>query len=121
MVAFICAGISPLVFAQRQEERFVYDSMGKRNPFVPLTDPKSPTGIRGVFVPPEVEVKLPIEITLKGILWNGKEYFAIVNGEVIKQGEHMDNVKIKGIEKDKIILEYGEREFTVFLKKEKER
>lgn len=112
---------SSFVFAQVWQEKFIYDSRSKRDPFIPLLDEKSPTGIRTIFAPLEKKVRLPLEITVKGILWNGREYFAIVNDEVVKKGEYLGEVGIKDIEKDKVILEYNEREFTVFLRKEKEK
>lgn len=99
-----------------QQEQFIYDSMGKRDPFIPLLDKGSPTGLRINFMPPELEIRLPLTVEIEGILWNGREYFAIINHEVVKKGDKLGKVKIKNIEQDKVILEYSERDFTVFLK-----
>ncbi len=114
--------VSPLAFSQGQQEEFIYDPQSRRDPFIPLLDPNSPTGLRTVFVTPEAEVKLPLEIAVQGILWNGREYFAIINGKVMKKGEYTTGVKIKEIKSDQVIVEYAAKEFTVFLmnkKKEK--
>ena len=108
-------------FAQIAQEEFVYDSTGKRDPFISLLDKDSPTGLRRIFTRPDAQVKLPVKVTLKGILQKGKQFFAIINGEVMKKGDKINGVEIKEIEKDKVILEYGEREFAVFLRKEQEK
>ena len=110
--------ISGMCQAQQQEV-FIYDPESKRDPFIPLTDRKSSTGLRITFTPPEVKVKLPMEIKIKGILWNGTEYYAIINEKVMKKGQSLGEVKIKKIEKDRVIVQYGEREFTLFLREEK--
>jgi len=95
--------------------------MKKRDPLIPLVDRKSATGLRTIFTPPDRQVKLPMEIKISGILWNGKEYFAIVNDEVIKAGEQLDTVIVKEIQDDGIVVEYGERDFTIPLRKETEK
>jgi len=117
LVAVFCVLFSVLCQAQEQE-RFIYDARAKKDPFIPLTDEESPTGLRTVFALEAVAIKLPVEISVKGILWSGQEYFAIVNGEVMKKGEKIGEVKVKEIEQDKVILEYKQKEFTIFLKKE---
>jgi len=110
------------VFSQAlAQEEFIYDSMGRRDPLIPLLDQKSPTGLRAGFSPPRKRVRLPMELKIKGILWNGREYFAIINEKVMKKGEALGEVKIKEIEQDRVIVEYTQREFTVFLREEKEK
>jgi len=103
------------------QKEFIYDSMGRRDPLIPLLDQKSPTGLRTEFSLPREKVRLPLEIKVKGILWNGQEYFAIINEQVMKKGENLGEVKIKEIERDKVIVEYAQREFTVFLREEQEK
>ncbi|MBN2096910.1 MAG: general secretion pathway protein GspB [Candidatus Omnitrophica bacterium] len=103
------------------EEEFIYDALGKLDPFIPLIDNAAATGLREDFRPPEQVVRLPVEVMVKGVLWNGREYFAIVNDQVMKTGDLIDNkVKIKEIKSDRLILEYGKKEFTILLRKEKE-
>ena len=70
---------------------------------------------------PEVKIALPVQIEVKGVLWNGREYFAIINNEVMKKGQNLGEIKIKEIDKDKVILQYGAREYEVSLRKEKEK
>lgn len=109
-----------LGYCQGSQERFIYDAQSKRDPFIPLTDKKQPTGLREEFRPPQVKAKLPVQIKVEGILWKGEQAFAILNGKVFKKGQNLGEVRIKEIEKDRVILEYGAREFTLFLRKEKE-
>ncbi|MFC1632213.1 hypothetical protein ACFL2I_06635 [Candidatus Omnitrophota bacterium] len=100
------------------EERFIYDAMNKRDPFIPLIDKDSPSGLRTVFVRPGERVELPMELELNGVLWSGQEYFAIVNQQVIKAGQYLGRVKIAEIAKDRIIVEYAEKRFPIYLRKE---
>ncbi len=106
------------VFCQVSEEIFIYDSMRKRDPFIPLLDPDSPTGIRIEFAPPAQKIGLPLEMTLRGILQRDKERYAIINDDVVQEGDNMGDVKIKRIEKDRVTVGYREREFVIFLRKE---
>jgi hypothetical protein len=107
--------VMSFAFAQAEEETFIYDSMGRRDPFIPLLDKDSPTQLRTVFIPPVLE--LPVEIKIKGILWSGREFFAIVNGEVRKKGDSIDGIRIKAIEEDRVILGYLGKEYTIFLRR----
>lgn len=117
MSTLLIALIPSFVCSQDRQEQFIYDAKGKRDPFIPLLDKDSATGLRASFTSPKLQVKLPVEIKVSGILWNGKEYFAVINDEVMKEGEDLGGgIRLKEIEKDKVILKYGQREFTVFLK-----
>lgn len=109
-------GYSHLAFAAMN--KFIYDANNKKDPFIPLVDKSSPTGLRTVFVPPEQHVELPMDVKISGILWNGKEYFAIVNEKVIKAGDTLGAIRIKGISSNQVIVEYGQREFAVPLREE---
>lgn len=118
---FVFCFLSTVYCQGAAEEGFIYDSEGRRDPFVPLLDKESPTGLRITFTPPEVSVELPLEVTVKGILWSGKEYYAIINNEVVKKGQNLGELKIKEIQKNKVIVEYGGKKYEVLLRKEKER
>lgn len=114
-VVFHCFFLSNLAGADRL---FIYDSEGRRDPFVPLLDRTSPTGLRIILIAPRQELELPLDIKVKGILWNEQEYFAIINDEVLRQGQRLGEVKIKTIGKDMVTVEYRQKEFTIFLRKE---
>lgn len=113
---------TPFSFAQGfAEERFIYDSRGRRDPFIPLVDKDSPEGIRRSFLPPQIKVKIPVTLEVQGILSKSGEWFAIINGQIKKKGEDISGIKIKEIKKDRVILFYEGREFISFLRKEKEK
>lgn len=119
-IAVLCIVYCVLCIAFCQaEDRFIYDAQGRRDPFIPLVDKSSSTGLRTSFVPPDLEVRLPVDIKVKGILSKDDEYFAIINDKVMKKGQNIGEIKIKRIEKDKVILKYGQKDFTVYLKRGK--
>jgi hypothetical protein len=101
-----------------EQNSFTYDSRGKRDPFVPVVTRE---GVRSDFRKPRRQEKLPLQISVSGILYNGKEYFAIINGKVVKAGGKVGTLLIKEISFDKVILNYGEKDFEISLKKEKKR
>lgn len=107
-----------LLFTQveARENRFIYDSMGKRDPLIPLVDKESITGLRTVFTSIKKRIRLPVKMKISGILRKGSEYFAIINGKAVKAGAILGPVKIKQIKKDEVIVEYGQRDFTLPLK-----
>jgi type II secretory pathway component PulC len=53
--------------------------------------------------------------TLKGILWDYQKPLAIVNGEVVKEGDMMEGVKIKQIEPNYVVLEAEGEEKVLFI------
>lgn len=96
VITLIFAGI---IFA---EEEFNYDSKGKRDPFVPLVSEgggysSDAYGIAGVS-----------DIRLEGIVWDeSKGSVAIINGEIVKEGDKIGFAKILKIEKGFVIFEIG--------------
>lgn len=122
IVGFVYTLGATVIFSEAlAEETFIYDSMNKRDPFISLLDPSSSTGFRIDFTPPTQKVKLPLEITVRGILQKDEQRYAIINDDVVREGDNIGEVEIKRIEKDKVILRYGPREFTIYLRKEKEK
>lgn len=83
-----------------------YDSKGKRDPFVPLItsegqrihppglDEEVLTGVRG--------------LTLQGIVFDPKaDSYAIINGQIIRQYEDIEGMKVLKIEPDGVTLLVG--------------
>ncbi|MCM8795180.1 MAG: hypothetical protein NC928_00595 [Candidatus Omnitrophica bacterium] len=96
-------------FAQGE---FIYDPKGKRDPFIPLVTPDGRL------------LKLEQEEGAKGLLLEGVIYdehgvsYALVNGEVVKVGDKVDDYQVLKIENNKVIF-IKEAELTeVELKKE---
>ncbi|MFA4842729.1 MAG: hypothetical protein WC658_02725 [Candidatus Omnitrophota bacterium] len=84
-----------LLFAQ---DEFIYDSKGKRDPFIPLVTPD------GRLLKLEQQEGLA-NLSLEGIIYdkNGISY-AIVNAEVVKIGDAVGGYQVLRIEKNKIIF-----------------
>lgn len=53
--------------------------------------------------------------TLKGILWDSHKPLAIVNGEVVREGQVIEGVKIKRIEPNCVVLEAKGEEKILFI------
>ncbi|MBI4972857.1 MAG: hypothetical protein HZA27_02020 [Candidatus Omnitrophica bacterium] len=102
-------GICHLSFAQ---EEFIYDSKGKRNPFIPLVTAD------GRLLKLDTESSLS-DLLLEGIIYDkmGISY-AIVNGSVVKIGDSVGDYQVLKIEENKVIFIKEGQPTEVELKKE---
>lgn len=111
VIAFFFWALSSVVFAQGE---FVYDSKGKRNPFIPLVtaegrlmklDKEEPTG----------------DLRIEGIIYDkhGRS-FAVVNSSVVGIGDTVGDYQILKIEENKVIFIKEGQVVEVDLKKEGE-
>ena len=92
-----------------QEEKFLYASHDKRDPFLPLVDKKGrPVSI----VEGGVQFKAS-DLYLEGIIWDEVKPMAIINDEVVSSGDKIRGVTIEKIEKDKVILNYQDSSFEL--------
>lgn len=99
------------IFAQ-DEEPFIYNDKGRRDPFFPLVDE------HGKY---RLDSGLPYsadQLNLSGILWDpqGKSS-ALINDEIVPVGESICGFKIVDIAKDSVTLSKDGREFTIRLSK----
>jgi hypothetical protein len=96
-------------------EEFVYDSQGRRNPFIPFVTPD------GRYQKLDVEEKKGDDIGLKmeGIIYDkyGISY-AIVDGAVVKTGDTVGDFVVLKIEEKQVIFMREGQQKTVELKKE---
>jgi hypothetical protein len=110
--AFFCV-ILPLSFVLAEE--FVYDSQGKRNPFIPLVTPD------GRYQKLEADETKAADETLKleGIMYDkfGISY-AVVNGVVARIGDMVGEYQILKIEEKKVMFMREGLEKIMELKKE---
>ena len=110
---FLTSGLStgfPSLFAPV----FLYESEGRRDPFVPLIEKKPPPeedlatqipqGTLEVEAKPK-EVALESEYTLVGLVWDREQAFALIQGQrgtwIVKEGDLIDEflvLEIKGKE-----------------------
>lgn len=95
-------------------EEFVYDSQGKRDPFIPLVTPD------GRFQNLEpAETTREEECKLEGIMYDkyGISY-AIVDGTVVMIGDTIGDYQVLKIEEKRVIFMREGQEKTLELKKE---
>lgn len=82
------------------EENFEYNAKGKRDPFVPLVSGEGgymsdAEGISGIK-----------DVRLEGIVWDEKRgSIAVINGEIVKEGQEIGSVRLLKIQKDGVIFE----------------
>jgi len=95
------------------QEQFVYDAKNKRNPFIPLVTPE------GRLLTLEQDEKTMNSLLVEGIIYdkNGLSY-AVVNGEVIKVGDGINNYQVLRIEKNRVIFIKDGQPTEVKLKEE---
>lgn len=60
----------------------------------------------------EPQVKLP-DMTVEGIIWKTDHPQVIINQGVYSLGDVFNNIKIKKIEKNTVVVEYLEKEFMI--------
>jgi hypothetical protein len=110
---FLTLVFNMLVFSYAQQE-FIYDSKGKRDPFIPLVTTD------GRLLKLEEEESKE-DLLLEGIIYdkNGLSY-AIVNGFVVKISDTVCNYQVLKIEKNKVSFIKGGQITEIELKKEEE-
>ena len=102
------------VFALAEEEVYVYDSRGRRDPFIPLV------GVTATAVSSLDDVMSIEDVKLQGVASNAAGVqVAIINGEMIKEGEKSGRVTLKEIAKEKIVILIDEESYEVSLYSDK--
>lgn len=89
-------------------EEFRYDSHGKRDPFISSQE--------------EVGGQLGFgELQLEGVIVDPKgNSYAIVNNEIIREGDLLQGFLLKKIESTKVLFEKGGEDFEVVLREDDE-
>jgi len=95
-------------------EEYRYDSKGKRDPFIPLITSEVTTSM----VLQSVETI--DDIKFEGVIFDplGKS-FAVLNGEVVKEGDKVSNIEIVKIYNHAITLKIYDKSYTIDLIKER--
>ena len=105
--------ILKFTFSQAEEEKFIYDSKGRRDPFLSLIS----SG--GYIVNFAFEIKSS-DLNIEGIIYDYHgESLAIVSGKVVQKGDYIGNFRIEEIYKDKVIFR-DNNEKIIEIKLEKE-
>ncbi len=104
LMMFLIAGF---LFA---EEVYEYEAKSRRDPFVPLVSE------RGVYASDAYGISGIADIRLEGIVWdNTKTSIAIVNGEIVEEGQEIGSVKVLKIERDAVVFEVEREEVRIEL------
>jgi hypothetical protein len=90
---------------------FEYESLGRRDPFVPLigvSESSSVSGARGILT---IE-----DVSLQGIVMgpNGKRA-VIVNGELMQEGQRVERLLIESISDNVVMIKIDEERFYLKL------
>jgi hypothetical protein len=94
-------------------DAFKYDAAGRRDPFVPLIGSDRPVNA-GLENAASVE-----DIKLEGIALGPKgNNRAIMNGEMVKEGDRFGNLEIKMITKKEVVILLGGAEYMLSLPEE---
>lgn len=105
---------STSIFGQEKELKFNYEE--KRDPFIPLVDESG--NLRKNFKKPQFE-ELPAKVSLQGISNVKGVFYAIIDGELLKEGDMAGELKIEKIESNRVILCLGDKRFELILETEK--
>ena len=98
----VCLLVSDQIFLQMVYSE--YQAKGKRDPFVPLLTSEGQR-IRPPGVDEEEMLIGPRGMTLQGIVFApGGESYALINGQVVRQGDVINKVKILKIEPNAVTI-----------------
>jgi hypothetical protein len=100
----------PLAIAS-EETAFVYDSHGKRDPFIPLItkDGRTLTAYSDI-----ISIS---DVVIEGILFDLKGgSVVIINDIILKQADSISDIVVEKIEKDYVVLSFKGQEYTFNLK-----
>lgn len=87
-----------------------YESTQRRDPFIPLIDEKA--NFRKIFKKPQYS-ELPVKISLTGICEVKGVLYAIIEGELYKEGDICGEFKITKVEPERVILSIANKEFEL--------
>ena len=100
------------ILAFAEEETFVYNDHGKRDPFWPLVMPS------GAMVNYDNDIQIS-DMVLEGIILNNNTgNLAIINGIIVKIEDKIGVYMIGEISQDKVILFKDDESYVLKLKKE---
>ncbi|MFH1856299.1 MAG: hypothetical protein ABH836_03590 [Candidatus Omnitrophota bacterium] len=96
-------------------DTFNYDPKETRDPFLPLIDSE------GKFLIPLKQVTSVSDIKLEGIVWDtGGKSLAIINGDMVQEGDLIGGNKIEKIFPDRVIILVDEKETVLYLLEEEQ-
>ena len=111
--------LQPLVFSAESSEIAAPLKL-KHDPFIPLVDSTGRVKSETELVRP-AEIFLPLNISLKGIIWSKVSPLAIINNKIYREGDKIfEGLILEKINPDNVILnDRGEKVKIYLRKKEK--
>ncbi len=96
-----------------EENQFIYDDHGKRDPFWPLIS------ANGTFINYESDL-LITDLRLEGIISEeeGGKNLAIINGNIVQTNDTIGPFQVRDVSTDSVSLIKGKEIYTLKLKKE---
>lgn len=104
--------------AEILEENFIYDSHGRRDPFVSLIEKPG-------FYEKKVEVSedgkvevveiINLHVNLEGIVWDAEDPLALIDDRIVRINEEYDEMKILKIETQSVLILYKDVEFWFYI------
>ncbi len=117
LILIICAALmmtlAPACLSAETNDEPLYNSKGKRDPFIPLVakSVRISTGLEGV--------QSIDDIVLEGIVWDsGGDSIAILNGVIVKEADEIGDVKIVTITSKEVHLYIKNLKYTLELSEE---
>ncbi|MFH1092688.1 MAG: hypothetical protein V1739_00875 [Candidatus Omnitrophota bacterium] len=113
-----------LVFDSQAEEfiehkdKFIYTRDGRNDPFLPLLSAKGLVQETGPSTKEDM-MQYVSKINVSGILWDETMPFVVINNKMRKEGDVVENLTIKKINVNGIILGYLDLTHEIILIKKK--
>lgn len=112
LILFFLISVMSLSVAADENQPFVYDDHGRRDPLWKLVTPE------GAIQNYETDF-LITDLALEGIMaGTDGENFAIINGRVLKKNDVIGQFVVEHIGDDMIVLKEGRKKYELKLKKE---
>ena len=107
---FIALALSVLSGAFSVADDYKYESRGKRDPFVPLV------GIDRPVVSKLEEVTSIADVKVEGIVSaSGGRMAAILNDQIVRQGDRFGDIEIKKITKKAVAIVMGGKNYDIMI------
>ncbi len=107
------SGIAVFAVSPAIGENFKYESHGRRDPFVPLVGIERPTTTR------LEDITSIGDVRLEGMASGpGGKLVAILNGEIVKEGDRFGEIEIGKINKKAVTLIMGGKNYIIDLAEE---
>lgn len=102
--------LTAFIFSVAEAKEIRYDKGTRRDPFEPLIGPHAPLGSGSVK-----KETFPLE----GVVYDPlKDSYAVIGGDIYREGESLDGAKLLKVLPDRIILLQESNEIVIWLREE---